>query len=239
MHAGIRKYRPDSRHAVRGATGAAAEADTVNPPIEGGAGACERGTFMTEADATAPDVPTGDSPADPTRKLPAPRVTGLVIVGICAALWWPAFTLGAWGTLFFDQLMTIWAVSTAAFFVVLLQPRPYRRRVFRACVLLIPSLWLVLSFLLESDTADLGTFVVDLVGVVVAIIGIPFTLWTLVRIMWPDFGSDLSAGRRALAIAVIAVIVLLSFGLGSSQDRFLTCADFSISGNSEPPHCIK
>jgi hypothetical protein len=193
-------------------------------------------TEGTDSSGTSGESPgAGSAPLD--RHAPPPRVTGLVIVGICAALWWPAFTLGAWGTLFFDQLMTVWAASTGAFFVVLLQPRPFRRRAFRASVLLIPSLWLLLSFLIQEDVADVGTVIVDLVGIVVAVVGIPFTLWTLVRIMWPDFGSDLTTGRRLIAIAVVAIVVVVSFGLGANQDRFLTCGDFTISGNSEPPHC--
>lgn len=191
---------------------------------------------MSDADgSSAPLAP--ERPTD-TRQ-PSRPITGIVIVGICAALWWPAFTLGAWGTLFFDQLLTVWAAATGAFFVVLLQPRPYTRRVFKACVLLIPSLWLVLGFALESTTADVGTFIVDAVALLVALVGIPFTLWTLVRLMWPDFGADLSRSRRLVAIAVIVLVVGVSYGLGADQSGFLTCGDFSISGNSEPPHCVK
>jgi hypothetical protein len=158
---------------------------------------------------------------------------------MAVAVWWPAFTLGAWGTFFFDQMLTIWAAATAAFFVVVFQPRPTPRRWFRAAVLLVPSLWLVLSFTLNEDTNDLGAAILDLFAVLVAVIGLPFTIWVLARIMWPDFGSDISRPRIVLALCAVALVAVISYGLGANQFRFLTCSDFTISGNSEPPHCVQ
>jgi hypothetical protein len=68
--------------------------------------------------------------------------------------------------------------------------------------------------------------------------GIPFTIWVLARIMWPEFGQDVS--RRALWVTIVAVLAIaaVSFGLGANQSRFLTCEDFTINGNSEPPGCV-
>src|SRR5690606_32740641 len=60
------------------------------------------------------------------------------------------FHLGAWGTLFFDQQLTVWAASVGALVVVLLQ-RPGRPKVWKSLALLVPSLWLVLSFLPFDD----------------------------------------------------------------------------------------
>ena len=43
---------------------------------------------------------------------------GVAMVGMAVVVWWPAFTLGAWGDLFFDQLLAVWAAATAAFVFV-------------------------------------------------------------------------------------------------------------------------
>ncbi len=44
----------------------------------------------------------------------ARRLAGASIAG--AALgWWPAFTLGVYGVVFFEQLLALWAAATSAF----------------------------------------------------------------------------------------------------------------------------
>jgi hypothetical protein len=57
--------------------------------------------------------------------------------------------------------------------------------------------------------------------------------------MWPDFGRDIPTRRRVLALLGLAAITAASFLLGMNQSRFLTCEDFTISGNSEPPGCTR
>lgn len=152
------------------------------------------------------------------------------------AVWWPAFTLGAWGTFFFDQLLTVWAASVGALIVVLFQPRG-RPRVLKALALLVPSLWLVLSFVpLDSD--DVLSIVIDLLAIFVALLSVPATIWVLARVMWPEFGEDISRGRRVLVVTAVVVVGVASFALGANQEYFLTCGDFTVSGNSEPPGCV-
>ncbi len=43
------------------------------------------------------------------------------MVGIAAIAWWPAFMLGAWGEIFFDDVPGLWAASVAAFVFVLVE----------------------------------------------------------------------------------------------------------------------
>ena len=163
---------------------------------------------------------------------------GVVMVGMAAVAWWPAFTLGAWGEIFFDNILGLWAASTAAFVFVLVERRPVRGRLVRAFVLLIPTVWVVLSFLAPGqDPDDPGTMIVDLVAVLVVLIGIPFTLWVLVRIIWPDFAAERRRRTIWLITSVVLGIAVVSLLLGMNQSRFLTCADFAVSGNSEPPGC--
>ncbi|MCU1514122.1 MAG: hypothetical protein JWO10_1212 [Microbacteriaceae bacterium] len=174
-------------------------------------------------------------PADPRTR---PGIEAGVVVAMSAALWWPAFTLGAWGTLFFDQLLTVWAAATAAFFVVLLQPRGERHRIRRAAALLVPTLWLVLELISNPETSNVFTDVVDLIGAIVGLLGIPATLWVLARMIWPNLGKGISRARSTLMLIAITLIAVASFELGVHQAAFLRCDDFSISGNSLPPGCV-
>ncbi|MDO9398118.1 MAG: hypothetical protein Q7T71_16355 [Herbiconiux sp.] len=158
------------------------------------------------------------------------------MVGMSVAVWWPAFTLGAWGDFFFDQLLTVWAASTGALIVVLIQ-RDGAHRIRRSLALLVPTLWLVLSFLVQPDDADWLVVLVAVIGGIVAILAVPTTMWVLARIIWPEFGDDISWPRRLIVLGAVATIAVASFLLGANQSRFLTCDDFSISGNSLPPGC--
>ncbi|MFE5407793.1 hypothetical protein [Microbacterium sp. NPDC056569] len=176
---------------------------------------------------------------DATSKAPARyRGIGIVLIGMSGAIWWPAFTLGAWHTLFFDQLLTVWVVATAGFVVVLIQPARIRVKVGRAIALLIPSLWLALSFTEAPAADDLWGNLFDLLAIVVGLAGIPFTLWVVVRTVWPDVIADYSLGARIGIFAIVAAIAVASFLLGLNQSSFLTCEDFTLSGNSEPPGCV-
>jgi hypothetical protein len=56
------------------------------------------------------------------------RTAGIAVVGMSLVLWWPAFTIGAWGIMFFDQMLTVWVAATAALALVLFQPRRRGRR---------------------------------------------------------------------------------------------------------------
>lgn len=152
------------------------------------------------------------------------------------ALWWPAFTLGAWGTLFFDQGLTVWAASVGALVVVLIQPRG-RKRVGKALALLVPSLWVVLEFVLVEESTDVLSTVLIVISGFAAILGLPVTIWVLARVVWPEFGEDIVWSRRLIVLGAVVLIAVASFLLGANQSRFLTCGDFTISGNSEPPGC--
>ncbi|MEJ1154109.1 MULTISPECIES: hypothetical protein [Microbacterium] len=162
---------------------------------------------------------------------------GVVMVAMSVAVWWPSFTLGAYGEIFFDQLMAIWAAATAAFVFVLVERRPVGGRLVRAFLLLLPSLWLLLMFTLNDEEQDFFVIIVDLGAILAVLIGLPFTLWVLVRIVWPDFAHNTRGADRWLITVVVLGIAMASFMLGLAQDRFLTCEDFVISGNTAPTDC--
>ncbi|WP_439591024.1 hypothetical protein [Microbacterium sp.] len=168
------------------------------------------------------------------RSVPA----GVIMVGMAAIAWWPAFTLGAWKEIFFDDILALWAASTAAFVFVLVERKPVGGRLARAFVLLLPSLWLLLNFVVDDQTEDLGVALLDLAGLLAVIVGIPFTLWVLVRIVWPDFATETRKRTKWLIVIVVLGVAIAAFVLGLNQARFLTCEDFAISGNSEPPGCV-
>ena len=82
-----------------------------------------------------------------------------VTLAAAVVAWWPAFTLGAWGGVFFEQVLALWAAATAAFVIAMFREGSRRLPTPIVATLLLPSLWIGLSFLPIRD----GTLLSDVV----------------------------------------------------------------------------
>ena len=178
---------------------------------------------------------------DPSRhtRLSDRDVLRLAATTVAASLlvWWPAFTLGVYRTIFFEQIFALWAAATAAFLVAVLtlgrrvwaQPAVYS--------LLVPSLWMLVTWLTPVDGTGFGHDVLFWFGVVVTLIGLPAMVSLIILVAIPGAESVRGPGPVAVAIAVIATVGALSFIVGTQHARLLTCEEFTISGNDQPDGC--
>lgn len=163
-------------------------------------------------------------------------------IAISAAIWDIGFNFGAFGTVFFDKLFLIWAVSTAAFIASLFVPPPaedtplvsWRGRF----LLILPSFWLVLTALERTEVLP-GLLPALLWGVslVVGVISLPYTLYIVIVAVTPDLVAMRNRRLWIALILVVAAIFLASWAIGYGNQLFLDCADFQISGNDLPPRC--
>ena len=161
----------------------------------------------------------GNAPEEPAPQpayslQPPSRAVGVILVGMSIAVWWPAFTLGAWGTLFFEQVLTVWVAATAALAVVVTQRKGATHRIRRAIALLIPSLWLVLAIAIDPQDTGPWATVLDVLGGLVSLVGIPATIWVLVRIIWPEFAHDIPLSRRVIVGVTVIALAFASYQLG-------------------------
>ncbi|WP_433517471.1 hypothetical protein ACQP2T_19200 [Nonomuraea sp. CA-143628] len=182
---------------------------------------------------------SGDS--NPGRKRGLPeidptlRATAAAAAGGTLAIWWPAFTLGAYGAIFFDAVMGIWAVAAAMLLSGLLL-RSRRALPWAGWVALaLPSTWIALAVLTPRTH---GFRYLHYFEVVLTLAGAPALAWLMTRILLPEY-AGLPALHRLRAIAVIIVVGVLAFLLGKFNYLFLTCADFDVSGNNTPPGCVQ
>ncbi|WP_189295966.1 hypothetical protein [Streptomyces cinerochromogenes] len=167
---------------------------------------------------------------DPTLRGMATASAGGTLV-----IWWPAFTVGAYDAVFFDDMLALWAVATA---VLLSGAVLWRRGVLPwagALALFLPSVWIVLDMVAPRSQ---GFPYLHYFEVVLTMVGAPMLTWLLSRILLPDYAA-LPALQRLGAVAVTVVVGLLAFLLGQFNYLFLTCADFDVSGNNVPPHCAQ
>ena len=150
-------------------------------------------------------------------------------------MWWPAFTLGVYGEIFFEQLFALWAAATAAFLVaVLLLGRRAQPAVYS---LLLPSVWILLTWVIPADTTSLGHDVVLWLAVLVTLAGLPAMVAIVLVMVVPGAESVTRRRDNVVSIGAIAAVVVLSFVLGTQHRHLLTCGDFKISGNDQPAGC--
>jgi hypothetical protein len=182
----------------------------------------------------------------PTAPADAPRSIGLLdeegrqLAAACvagAALGsWPAFTLGVYGVIFFEQHLSLWAASTSVFLALGLAKGPRIWAQPRAGALLLPSLWILITWIIPVGGTSGVYKALFWIGAVITVVGMPALAAVMVRLLIP--GAERLRGRRALgAVGVVSCIMLVAFGLGTQHPRILTCEDFSISGNFAPANC--
>ncbi|MET7525313.1 hypothetical protein [Streptomyces sp900116325] len=162
--------------------------------------------------------------------------TAVIAGGGALAIWEPAFTLGAYNVVFYYQLLTLWAVSTAVMLTALLlrERGPRHGWMYWACLAL-PSVWLAIAAVVPRH-AGWPDETLFFAGGILSIIGTPLLVWVLLHLLL--FGeSELSARERRTVIGVVVVVGALAYGLGQLNHVFLTCGDFDISGNSVPSGC--
>jgi hypothetical protein len=163
------------------------------------------------------------------------RLGGAAIAG--AALgWWPAFTLGVYGVIFFEQHLALWAAATSAFLALGFSRgiRVWRRPAMMA--LLLPSLWMVLAWILPVGGSTGIYQVLFWLGVVITVLGMPVLAAFMVRVLIPT-AERLEGREKLAAVGVVALVMVTSFVIGTQHPRMLTCEDFSISGNFAPEDC--
>ncbi|WP_062461018.1 hypothetical protein [Demequina soli] len=188
---------------------------------------------MSEHEGEGPAV--APNPAQEAQR--ARRTVGAFVVGAATVIWWPAFTLGAWGRVFFEQILLLWAAATAALLVVLFRQGGERPRGRVLATLLVPTLWIVGEFVGSAADNPAVTQLVRWFGAIVTVVGLPTLVWVLLRTVRPDLVEAVPARGWAAAAATVGIIAAVSLVLGWLNPHFLQCEDFTISGNSPPPGC--
>jgi hypothetical protein len=103
--------------------------------------------------------------------------------------------------------------------------------------LLLPSVWIVLTWLTPADTTSLEHDLLLGFGVLATLVGLPAMVALVLVMVVPDVESLTSRRDNVVAIGAVALVVVLSYTLGAQHPHLLTCEDFKISSNNEPAAC--
>ena len=166
----------------------------------------------------------------------AERATLLIAVGSASVAFMLGFNYGAFGVVFFDQVFTVWVVATIVFVASIftrLEPQTWPRRL----VLVIPSFWLILSWLNNNtDLERIDDFTI-VFTVVVTLVPLPFVGWILITTINSEF-AELPRRNKAVVIATVGLFLVAGLVLGARNDLVLDCDDFKVSGNDLPDNCV-
>lgn len=166
----------------------------------------------------------------------AERATLLIAVGSASVAFMLGFNYGAFGVVFFDQVFTVWVVATIVFVASIftrLEPQTWPRRL----VLVIPSFWLILSWLNNNtDLERIDDFTI-VFTVVVTLVPLPFVGWILITTINSEF-AELPRRNKAVVIATAGLFLVAGLVLGARNDLVLDCDDFKVSGNDLPDNCV-
>jgi hypothetical protein len=168
---------------------------------------------------------------------PSDRAALLITAGSATVAFAVGFNYGAFGVVFFGQLLTIWVVSTVILVGSLasnLAPDTWPRRL----VLLVPSLWLVAAWMDNTTIFDASERVAFAFTVAVTLFVLPVVAWILITTINSDF-VDLPGRKKGIVIVSVGLFIIIGFAFGARNDVFLTCDDFKISGNDLPMNCVQ
>jgi hypothetical protein len=166
------------------------------------------------------------------------RAALLIAVPSASIAFMLGFNLGAFGEIFFEQILTVWVIATivlVASFFSKLPPNGWAGRL----LLLVPTVWLILAAVADpTQPEDRASKFIFGLTIFVTAVCLPFIGWILVSAINPDF-THLTMPRRIAILAAVIVFAGAGFFIGARNDVFLTCEDFEVSGNFVPSKCVR
>lgn len=160
---------------------------------------------------------------------------------VLAVTIWPiGFNLGAYGTIFFDLLLEIWAISLAALLAGLFVDRRADTDLLGktdVAILILPSLWLLTNQFDLASSSKIATWLNYVLTFTTGFVAVPHILHLVLPISMPEV-LEVRGTRRTLNLVLLtALIALAAFIVGYYNDAFMTCQDFAVAGNAEPTNC--
>lgn len=163
----------------------------------------------------------------------------LAVIASSFTVWTLAFNFGAYETIFFRTLFSVWVLSTVVFLATLSLP-PHEHPLGRGqlAVLLLPTLWMISFVFMPAPGESVDpTFrtISDILGLI-TIISIPNLGYAILIITQ---GEVLRLPRRMLGslITIVIAVAIAGYFVGSNHEFFVTCDEFTVAGDFAPPDC--
>lgn len=154
--------------------------------------------------------------------------------------WNLGFDLGAFGTVFYHNVITAWifAVST---FIALIYVKLFDKikvRLLTFFILLIPILWPLID-LIDHNIPNQYVHYFILFDYVLIILALLYTAYIFLRMIKYDIFEPITNYNKAFIVIATLVISLLGYGAGKHHYYFIECGHFEVSGDFVPSNCLK
>jgi len=170
---------------------------------------------------------------------PEIRTFVLGTIGLSTATWNVAFNLGAYHTIFYRNIFTVWVTVTAILMVVLLVPKrdvpvPWWGKL----LMLVPTVSIALIPLTPTTNEQeiLDGFVLGL-SLFAFLVCLPYAIYVVVNVINPDLLNLPELRLKIYLIFIVLVVGLIGYWVGTNNHLFLTCGDFKIAGDDTPANC--
>lgn len=124
---------------------------------------------------------------------PVARTFVVMLAGVSIPAFMLGFNFGAFGAVFFDQMLAVWALATVAFVASIVLRHRWRPPRWGMAVLALPTVWLVLAFVYDTGSSG-GAAELAVEATLVASV---FTIPYLLRHRQPDPATVLRVSRCA------------------------------------------
>lgn len=159
----------------------------------------------------------------------------LPLVALAVAMWDVAFNVGAFGTIFYNRIFSIWIASTTVLAGCFLMPNQAPIPPLGVVLMGLPTPWFILNSIDSHLIYDLD-YVTVFIGVIVYFVSLPYTLWVLFSLTHYELVNLPRKLVLRLGLFIISVGIV-GYLMGSHHFWFLTCKDFEISGSHKPDNC--
>ncbi|MCG7531000.1 hypothetical protein MHM98_06510 [Psychrobium sp. MM17-31] len=172
---------------------------------------------------------------------PSIKIFFVSLVALSLGGWQFGFYLGAYDTIFFHYVFSVWFISLA--FVLAYFFLPKAQRPFNASALfplIMPTVWLLLEItkaVMPDNT--LIYFTSTIFGVVTLCFCVPYIVYLLISITQSEALNLQPKNLLWYLVLTVFLIFAIAYFVGKNHHIFLTCHDFQISGEAIPENCWK
>ncbi|MEM7801608.1 MAG: hypothetical protein AAF633_20600 [Chloroflexota bacterium] len=165
------------------------------------------------------------------------RTLLITAIGTSISVWDIAFWLGVHGTIFYNKIFVLWVSSIAVLLVALFVPKGDRFTTkWGILALTMPTIWFVINALIPVVTQSWIDLLVWFLALAAFVLTIPFILYILFQLVESD-AWDLSPAYRNRLIAIVAIVAILGYLVGSNHTYFVSCEQFNVAGDFSPANC--
>lgn len=170
-------------------------------------------------------------------RVPEIRTFFVSTIGAALVTWDVAFNLGAFHTLFFARRHQLAVVL----FVVVLGVIVLRRQVhvhwWLLLILSTPMIWVFFRLLVPRSGTNTLADRIDGAFLIAILVLYPIAFWIVLRLVAPEYFAIPNLRLKIMSVVIVLVLAALGYAVGELNYRFLSCNEFSVSGNDLPTDC--